>query len=96
MRVDTGSQRSYITEGARNQHRRIDAAGQQNMTIMTFGATQGGEHVCEYVKVGLKLRNGQTQLLTSFSVPIICGPLIPHHLVSTEKHIGYASMYFVL
>eukprot|EP00731_Ephydatia_muelleri_P025526 Em0017g609a len=82
--MNTGSQRSYITEGERNQLR-IDAAGQQNMTIMTFGATQGGEHVCEYVKVGLKLRNGQTQLLTLFSVPIICGPLIPHHLVKYRE-----------
>ena len=37
--MDIGSQRSYITEGTRNQHR-IGAAGQQNMTIMTFRTTR--------------------------------------------------------
>eukprot|EP00731_Ephydatia_muelleri_P025583 Em0017g666a len=37
------------------------------------------------LRVGLKLRNGQTQLLTLFSVPIICGPLIPHHLVKYRE-----------
>ena len=44
------------------------------MTIMTFGVAKKGEQVCEYLKVGLKLKNGKNQLLTLFSVPIICGP----------------------
>lgn len=39
------------------------------------------------MNVGFKLKNGQTQLLTLFTVPIICGPLIPHHLVKYRE--GY-------
>ena len=52
------------------------------MTIMMFGATQGG---CDYVKVGLMLRNGQSQSLMLFSVPTICEPLASHALVDCRE-----------
>ncbi len=58
--MDTGSQRSYITNSAKSRLELI-AAGEQRMTIMTFGSTQSGDCVCEYVKLGLKLKNGETQ-----------------------------------
>ena len=82
--MDTGSQRSYVTDRVREQLA-LTAAGKQRMTIMTFGATQGGKQVCEYVKVGLMLRNGQCQSLTLFSVPTICEPLASHALVDCRE-----------
>lgn len=38
------------------------------MTIMTFGATQGENQVCEFVRVGLELKNGQNQVFTLISL----------------------------
>ena len=69
--MDTGSQRSYITESVKGRLA-LTATGQQHMTILTFCASKKGDHVCEYVKVGLKLKNGQSQIVTLFCVPKIC------------------------
>ena len=55
------------------------------MTIMTFGATQGGQRVCEDVKVGFELKNGQNQIFTLFSVPKICEPLTCNSLVDCRE-----------
>ena len=75
--MDTGSQRSYITNRVRRELA-LTTAGAQHMTIVTFGAKQGENRVCEYVRVGLRLKNGQVQILTLFSVPTICEPLASH------------------
>ena len=61
------------------------------MTIMTFGATQGGKRVCEYVQVGFKLKKGQSQILTLFSVPTICEPLTCHPLVDCRDAYPHLS-----
>ena len=79
--MDTGSQGSYITDRAR-ERLALATSGEQCMTIMTFGATQGGSRVCEYVKVGFKLKSGQSQILTLFSVPAICERLTSHSLIN--------------
>ena len=75
--MDTGSQQSYVVDRVRNQLA-LTAAGEKCMTIATFGAAQGQVQTCEYVKVGLRLRNGQSKHLTLFSVPTICEPLTQH------------------
>ena len=88
--MDTGSQRSYITDGVRKQLA-LTAAGEQCMTIMTFGAKQGENQNCEYVRVGLELKSGQCWIPTLFSVPSICEPLAPHSLVDCREmypHLG--------
>ena len=82
--LDTGSQRSYVTDRVRKQLA-LTPAGERHMTIMTFGATQGGKQVCEYVRVGLQLRNGQGQIVTLFSVPEICEPLVSHPIVDCRR-----------
>ena len=48
---------------------------------MTFGSTDGHPHVCNRVKIGLELKDGQTTHLTLYSIPIICEPL-PHQPVT--------------
>ena len=36
--------------------------------------------------IGLMLKNGQSQMLTLFCVPVICEPLIPHHPVKYREY----------
>ena len=76
--MDTGSQLSYITEAARKRLA-LATAGRRVMSIMTFGAAEGSDQNCEYVRVGIKLRNGQAHPVTLFCVPTICEPLIFNH-----------------
>ena len=59
----------------------LATAGEKCITIMTFGATQVGKRICEHVKVGFKLKCGQT-FFDTFSVPTICEPLTCHPLVN--------------
>lgn len=82
--LDTGSQRSYITDSMR-ERLALTPAGEQRMTIMTFGDAQGSDRVCEYLEVGLKLKNGQNQIVTLFSVPMICETLIAHPLAECRE-----------
>ena len=55
----------------------LATSGEQCMTIMTFGASQGGSLVCEYVKVGFKLN--KSQLLT-----LLCERLTSHCLITCQ------------
>ena len=82
--MDTGSQRSYITENVRNQLT-LSTVGKQCMTIATFGATKRDERVCASVRVGLRVKYGQVKVLTLFSVQRICDPLTPHPLADTKE-----------
>ena len=82
--MDTGSQMSYIADAARQQLA-LTAAGERSLSLMTFGATQGSDRSCEYVSVGLRLRNGKDVIVTLFSVPTICEPLTSHPLVDCRE-----------
>ena len=82
--MDTGSQMSYIADAARQQLA-LTAAGERSLSIMTFGATQGSDRSCEYVRVGLRLRSGKDVIVTLFSVPTICEPLTSHPLVDCRE-----------
>ena len=61
------------------------------MTIATFGATNRDEHVCVSVSVGLRVKYGQVKVLTLFSVPRICDPLMPHPLADTKEMYPHLS-----
>ena len=82
--MDTGSQRSYITDRV-GEMLALASVREQCMTIMTFGASEGTTCVCGCVEVGIKLRKGCSQLLTIFTVPTICEPLTPHSLASCRE-----------
>ena len=82
--MDTGSQMSYIADAVRQQLA-LTAAGERSLSIMTFGATQGSDRSCEYVRVGLRLRSGKDVIVTLFSVPTICEPLTSHPLVDCRE-----------
>ena len=61
--MDTsGIQRSYITDELKTELALIND-GEQSMTTMTFSSTWGEKHVCAYMSIGLKLRNGEDKIL---------------------------------
>lgn len=88
--MDTGSQRSYITDNVRNQLT-LSTVGKQCMTIVTFGTTKRDECICESVRVGLKVKYGQLKVLTLFPVSRICDPLTPHPLADTKEMYPHLS-----
>ena len=58
----------------------------QRMSIMTFGAQQGKEVICEVVRIGMKLRDDMNQELNLFVVPQICEPLTAQPInICTQK-----------
>ena len=77
--MDTGSQKSYVTDRV-SERLTLNSAGEQCLSIVTFGALQGESQNCQYFKVGLLLKNGQSQIVTLYSVPVICEPLKSHSL----------------
>ena len=72
--LDTGSQKSYVTERLKRDLT-LMPDGEHEMSIVTFGAKHGKPHHCEYMNVGLTLSDGQSKMLTLFSVSTICEPI---------------------
>ena len=72
--LDSGSQRSYITEQLKKELS-LRPNGEQSMSIMTFGSHDEVSRVCEMVEVGIVVRGGGTRRLTLYTVPLICEPL---------------------
>ena len=71
---DNGSQQSYITESIA-QELSLPTLGRQSLTVMTFGATDSRSQLCERVKLGLELKDGQTTQISLYTTPLICQPL---------------------
>ena len=72
--LDCGSQRSYVTDRVR-QELSLKSKGEQPLTIMTFGSKEEKTQNCELARIGLVQRDGKTQHLMLFTVPVICEPL---------------------
>ena len=69
----------------------LATAGEQCMSIMTFGSSEEKPQVCKFVKIGLTLRCGEAQQLTLFTVPTICEPLSSQPISfcqSNYKHLS--------
>ena len=72
--LDSGSQRSYITEHARKSLG-LEARGRRTMSIMTFGSREKKPQECSVVKVTMQLKDKGERQLQMLSVPFICQPL---------------------
>ena len=72
--LDTGSQRSYITDRAKDALS-LTPENVQCLSIVTFGSRKEGSQNCEVVRVGMKTRGGSDIVLVLFAVPLICEPL---------------------
>lgn len=73
--MDSGSQRSYISQQARQQLS-LQPVREQKLSIATFGASRGSPTSCPVVDVGVKLKDGTTMQVALFVVPKICEPLV--------------------
>ena len=73
--LDSGSQRSYITERAQRLLR-LEAEGEERLSIATFGSEGGEPKVCPVVTVGMNLKDHPHLYTVFFVVPTICEPLV--------------------
>ena len=73
--LDSGSQRSYVTERARRLLK-LDAEGELCLSIVTFGSTRGDPKVCAVVKIGMELKGHPHLYPSLLVVPMICEPLV--------------------
>ena len=88
--LDSGSQRSYITEQLKTELA-LKSTGEQSMSIMTFGSREESPRVCEVVNVRMELRGGQMKQLTLFVVPLICEPLTCQPVVFCRDNFPHLS-----
>ena len=72
--LDTGSQRSYLTERAMKLLHLIPS-GSQVLSIAAFGANREQTKVCPIVSVGVCLKGYADTSLSLYVVPMICKPL---------------------
>ena len=73
--LDGGSQKSYISERARNLLK-LEPIGEQSLSIVTFGSSKGNTKVCPIVNVGMCLRGYPSMSLFLHVIPTICEPLV--------------------
>ena len=72
--LDSGSQRSYITQSLANKLR-LKSISTQEMEIKTFGDTSKQVTVCSEYEFCLKGTSGERVYMRGFDVPVICAPL---------------------
>lgn len=65
--------------------------GEQCVSIMTFGSYEEKSQVCEFVKVGLTLQDGDSQQLTLLAVPMICEPLASQPIAFCQNNYEHLS-----
>ena len=78
---DSGSQKSYITERAKNLLA-LEPSGEQLLSIATFGSNREQAKVCTIVNVGMCLKGYPPMSLSLYVVPTICGPLVGQHITT--------------
>ena len=85
--LDTGSQRSYVTNQVKDAIA-LTPAGRQQMSILTFGSNKRSTQPCEMVRVSLKTQEGPDMESELLSVPHICEPLIPQPISICKEKFG--------
>ena len=93
---DSGSQTSYVTEAV-SDFLNLKSMGHKCMTIMTFGSNKPEQATCKRVEVGLSKNCIEIQLISTFTVPMICEPLVQPTIqvaVQHRKHFD-ANLCFV-
>ena len=72
---DSGGQRSYITEQAK-ELLALEPTGEQLLSIATFGSSKEQAKVCTIVNVGMCLKGYLPMSLCLYVVPTSCDPLV--------------------
>ena len=73
--LDNGSQRSYLTQLAKDALR-LQAIDQQRLAIAAFGSKRGDPQPCDLVRATVRTTDGQHTSIDLFVVPHICEPLV--------------------
>ncbi len=82
--LDSGSQKSYISERAKGQLA-LQSTGEQYLCIATFGSTREGPKVCQIVTIGLVGKGYPHMQLSLYVVPMICEPLVGQPIAACAK-----------
>ena len=72
--LDSGSQRSYLTEQVKNTLG-LYRIKQQHLSISTFGTSRSDPRHCEVVRIGIVTKSGQDEVVELLVVPRICNVL---------------------
>jgi len=76
--LDSGSQKSYISQVVKNTLN-LERQNSQHLSIATFGAKKESK-LYETVEVGMKMRHGVDHVFSVLVVPHICEPISPQPL----------------
>ena len=88
--LDSGSQRSYLTEEAKNSLG-LTRVKHQDLSIATFGASKGDPRRCEVVRVGIVTTSSHDEILVLLIVPHICEPLSAQPITTCSKMFPHLS-----
>ena len=69
--MDSGSQRSYLTQRARDTLH-LQTVARQRLAIAAFGSERAGPRLCEVIRVSVRTRAGEDKNIDLFVVPHIC------------------------
>ena len=90
--LDSGSQKSYISERARGLLQ-LDAVGKQSLSIATFGSRKSNVKVCTIVDVAICLKGYPSMTLSLYVMPTICEPLVGQPIAACiEQHPHLAGL----
>ena len=82
--LDGGSQKSYISERARDLLD-LEATEEQSLSIATFGSNKGSMKVCPIVNFGMCLKGHSFMSLSLYVIPTICEPLVGQPITACVK-----------
>ena len=83
--LDSGSKKSFISERAKDLLN-LKSRDRMSSSIMAFGCRERKQQNCYSVKVGVQLKDGQTQELCLLTIPFICEPLTAPTLQLHPQH----------
>ena len=82
--LDSGSQKSYITEQEKGRLA-LQPSGEQHLCIATFGSIREEPKVCQIVKIGMAGKGYPPMQLSLYVVPMICEPLVSQPIAACAK-----------
>ena len=88
--MDSGSQRSYLTQRARDTLH-LQTVARQRLAIAAFGSERAGPRLCEVVRVSVRTRAGEDKNIDPFVVPHICEALTAQPIDKCLEHYPHIS-----
>lgn len=88
--LDSGSQRSYLSERARRLLK-LQPVGEQRLSIATFGSSRERIQTYPIVEVGMRVKESSPLRLSLYVVPMICEPLVSQPIatcVAESQHLA--------